>query len=329
MSNTVLVIGGSGFIGSHLLRGLVERGDNPVNLDIRPPHNEAEWWLRPIADRVQFEQGSVALMSDVMRVVKEYEPDAIIHIAATGIVDDGLYDPWGTLQVNVAGSLNVFEATRIFGVRRLVYFSSIGVLPKILYEPIDTNHPVVTATDGPGIGFYAPSKVAAEAYLWIYNQSYGVDFITIRPSAVYGFGMQVPMFIKPMVENSLRGLPTRFETGGPVPRDYTHVDDLTQIALAAANLPADQVQDRVFYGATGEPLVTAAEVAEVVRSLIPGADIKIGDGMSEYDELDLRFRGVFDIGNAQKQLNYRPRFTDIRQGTLNYIKHCRNYFAET
>lgn len=329
MGNTILVTGGSGFIGSYLLRLLAERGDTPVNLDIRPPRDEAEWWLKPVADRVQFKKGSVSRMADVIEVVKDCTPDTIIHIAATGVVDDGLNDPWGVLDVNVVGALNVLEATRLFEVRRLVNFSSIGVLPKVIYEPIDTNHPVMTATDGPGIGFYAPSKVAAEVFCWTYHQSYGVDFITIRPSAVYGFGMQVPMFIKPMVENAVQGLPTRFETGSSVPRDYTHVHDVTQLALAAVDIPADAVQDRVFYGATGRPLVTAGEAAEVVKALIPGADIHVGQDLSEYDKLDIRFRGIFDIENAQNQLNYRPHFADLRDGVSNYIEEYRKYIAHT
>jgi len=54
-----------------------------------------------------------------------------------------------------------------------------------------------------------------------YRQSFGLDFIILRPSATYGFGMRWPIFIKPMVENSVRGLPVRFETGSEVPRDYT------------------------------------------------------------------------------------------------------------
>ena len=64
---------------------------------------------------------------------------------------------------------------------------------------------------GPWAGFYGASKIASEAFCFAYREVFGVDFVVIRPSAVYGFGMKVPMLLKPMVENSVRGKPTRSE----------------------------------------------------------------------------------------------------------------------
>ncbi len=329
MNRTVLVTGGSGFIGSYVLRLLAERGDTVVNFDVREPGPEAAWWLKPVADRIQFVQGSIDDWADVVAAVKAHRPDGIIHIAA--IVNLVLLNrrPGLALNVNVGGTFNVLEATRLFNVERLVYFSSIAVLPGIQYEPVDVNHPVLLATEGPGASFYAAAKVACEALCWAYRQSFGLDFIILRPSAVFGFGMQWPIFIKPMVENSVRGLPTRFEKGREFPRDYTHAADVAQLAVKAMDVPADEVQDRVFYGATGRPLVTAGEVAEVVKSLIPGADIEIGSGLSEADLLEIRYRGVLSIENAQEQLGYEPQFADIEQGVADYVETYRRYLAET
>jgi nucleoside-diphosphate-sugar epimerase len=206
-----------------------------------------------------------------------------------------------------------------------VYFSSIAVLPGIQYEPVDVAHPVFLGTEGPGGGFYAAAKVASEAFCWAYHQAFGLDFIVLRPSAVYGFGMRYPIYIKPMVENSVRGLPTRFERGREFPRDYTHAADVAQAAIKAVDIPADQVRDRIFYAATGRPLVTAGQVAEVVKKLIPGADIEIGSGLSKADLIEIRYRGVLSIDNAREQLGYEPEFADIEQGVANYIELYRGY----
>lgn len=227
------------------------------------------------------------------------------------------------------GTYNVLEAARQFGVDRVVYYSSIGVLPGVRYEPIDTNHPVLLAAEGPGASFYAASKVAGEAFCWAYNQSFGLDFITIRPSAVYGFGMQYPIFIKPMVENSVRGLTTNFEQGREFPRDYTHVADVAQLTVQALDVAPGQVRDRVFYGATGEALVTAGQVAEIVKGSIPGAEIGIGSGLSDADLIEIRYRGVLSIENGQEQLGYRPTYANIREGIADYIDTYRAYLAET
>lgn len=329
MSCTVLVTGGSGFIGSYVLRLLAERGDNVINFDTRTPGPEAAWWLKRVADRIQFVQGSIDDWASIVAAVKEHQPEAILHIAA--VVNPVLLSqqPRLALNVNLGGTFNLLEVARLFDIKRVVYFSSIGVLPAIQYEPVDANHPVLLATEGPGASFYGAAKAAGEAFCWAYRQSFGLDFIILRPSAVYGFGMQWPLFVKPMVENAVQGLPTRFEQGREFPRDYTHAADVAQLALKALDIPAEKVRERVFYAATGRPLVTAGQVAEIVKGVIPSADIEIGPGLSDADLIEIRYRGVLSIQNAQEQLGYQPRFADIRVGVADYIETYRRYLAET
>jgi nucleoside-diphosphate-sugar epimerase len=329
MSRTILVTGGSGFIGSYVLELLAERGDTAINFDIRPPGPEAAWRLKSVAGRIQFVEGTVADWSHVVAALRKYRPETIIHTAA--ITNPVLLSrqPSLALKVMVEGTFNILEAARLFEIGRVVYYSSIGVLPAVQYQPIDVNHPVLLATEGPGSSFYGAAKVSSEAFCWAYRQSFGLDFITLRPSAVYGFGMQWPLFIKPMVENSVKGLPTRFEKGREFPRDYTHAADVAQLTVKAVDIPADRVQDRVFYGASGQPLVTAGQVADLVKEVIPGADIEIGSGLSEADLLEIRYRGVLSIKNGQEQLGYQPRFANIRAGVMDYIETYRRYLAET
>ena len=328
MTRTVLVTGGSGFIGSYILRRLAERGDTVINYDVREPGPEVAWVLRPVADHIRFASGGVENWGDLVAAVRAYPPDAIIHTAA--VVNTVLLAkrPSLAMTINTGGTFNVLEVARLFGIKRVVCFSSIGVLPSVQYQPIDVNHPVFLATEGPGSSFYGAAKAASEAFCWAYHQSFGVDFITLRPSAVYGFGMHWPLFIKPMVENSVRGLPTRFEKGREFPRDYTHASDVAQLVVKAVDIPANTVRDRVFYAATGRPLVTAGKLAEVIKKLIPGADIEIGSGLSEADMLEIRYRGVLSVENARKQLGYEPEFGDIEKGVANYIQVYRNYLAE-
>lgn len=327
MGRAVLVTGGSGFIGSYIVRLLAERGDTVINFDLRPPGAEAAWWCRSVAERVRFVQGSIDSWSDVIAAVKLYEPEGIIHTAAIGSPVVLNQRPALALSVNVQGGFHVLEAARLFDVRRVVYFSSIGVLPGLQYEPVDGNHPVLLAQEGPGSNFYGASKIAGEAFCWAYKQSFGLDFVVLRPSAVYGFGMYLPIYLKPMVENAVRGLPTVFERGREFPRDYTHAADVAQLAVRALDAPPEKVQDRVFYGATGRPLVTAGQVAEIVKELIPGAEIEVGSGLADDDLIEIRYRGVLSIDNAREQLGYEPRFANIREGLKEYIEMYREYIA--
>lgn len=224
--------------------------------------------------------------------------------------------------------MNVLAAMHRLKLRRLVCFSTIGVLPAVRYEPMDADHPVLLADQGPGASFYGAAKVASEAFCFAYRQSFGLDFVVIRPSAVYGFGMQYPIFIKPMIENSLAGLPTRFDHGRDFPRDYTHAADVAQLTrLALAAEPA-ALRHRIFYGATGEPLVTAGALAQMVRLQLPGADIELGSGFSDADRVELAYRGRLDVRSAREQLGYHPRFTDLRDGIADYIALQRRYLAD-
>ena len=325
MGRTILITGGSGFIGSYIMRSLAERGDTVINFDSQPPRPEAAWWLKPVQESITFVQGGIDSWSSVSETVQRYHPESIIHLAAIGSPVVLKQRPDLALNVNIQGSFNILEAARVSNVKRVVYFSSIGVLPSVRYEPIDTNHPVLLATEGPGASFYGASKIAGEALCWAYHQSFGLDFIVLRPSAVYGFGMFLPIYIKPMVENSLRGLPTRFQYGREFPRDYTHVEDVAQLAIKALDVPAANVRDCVFYAATGQPLVTSGQAAEIVASLIPGADIEVGAGLSDDDLVEIRYRGILSIKNAQEQLDYQPRFAHLRDGIVNYIEMHKQY----
>lgn len=328
MSRKVFVTGGCGFIGSHVARQLAERGDQVVIFDAREPDREVQWWLKPVRENVSLARGSIDAWPELLSAVKDAAPDAIVHAAAIGDPAVLQCRPDLAMRVNVEGSINVLEACRLFDVRRVVLFSSIGALPGIRYQPVDTAHPVLLPDEGPGSGFYGASKIAVEAFCFGYRQAFGTDFIVLRPSAVYGFGMQHPIFIKPMVEDALHHRPTRFRNGREFPRDYTHVEDVAQLTVRAVDVPAEKVRDRLFYAATGRPLRTAGEVAQIVKRCVPTADIEIGSGFSETDQLEIRYRGVLSIENASRQLGYEPRFTRLEDGIADYIAHYRRFLAE-
>jgi nucleoside-diphosphate-sugar epimerase len=137
MSRKILVTGGSGFIGSYILRALAERGDQVICLDVREPGPEAAWLLQPVSGQIEYVQGGVDSLSSVVAAVKMHQPDAIIHAAA--ITNPLLLSkqPGLALRVMVEGSFNVLETARIFDIGRVVYLSSIGVLPAVQYQPIE------------------------------------------------------------------------------------------------------------------------------------------------------------------------------------------------
>jgi nucleoside-diphosphate-sugar epimerase len=321
---TTLVTGGAGFIGGHLVRALLDTGRSVVVFDVRGLIPEARFAVGADADDVAVELGSIGDQARVLDVFRAHRPDEVVHMA---MILDPAYlatNRSTAFEVNVGGVVNVLEAMISFETGRLVNFSSIGVIPRVLYKPIDADHPLLLADAGPGTDFYGSTKVAAEAICFAYHQALGLDFRTIRPSAVYGLGMnQYVGPIKAMVENAVRGEPAHFEFGGAHPRAYTHARDIAGLVIAMLDAPDEA--DRIFYGSTGEPMATTSEVAEIVRELVPGADVEIGEELSEAEKPVVALRGELSVENARTQLGWEPQYASLRDGIAQYVEHYRAF----
>jgi nucleoside-diphosphate-sugar epimerase len=323
----VLITGSSGFIGSYLVREFASNGHAVAGLDARAPGPAHAFIQGAVAAGVPLELGDLQSWSTIVAALERHRPEVLVHNASFVRPDILAREPLTAMSANLAPALMVMEAARLFAVRRLVLFSTIGVFPRAIRRPIDADHPVLMAREGTPDTFYGAAKIAAEAFAFAYFESFGLDVIIVRPSAVYGFGMNWAIYIKTMVEGALDGSPVRFATGGDMPRDYTHALDVAQLARLCAEVPVGMVRDRIFYGATGRETVTAGQAAAVVRELVPGADIKIGPGIDPEDVRDAATRGRFDITAAQAQLGYQPRFADLRAGVVEYIRMYRAFQA--
>lgn len=321
----VLLTGSSGFIGSYIVCELIEAGHEVVGIDIKEPEPRSAWIQAPVAESMTLESGSVDQWGPLAAAIEKHRPSAIVHAAALVRPDILEREPFTALRINTVSSINVFEAARVFGISRVVYVSSIGVLAPRVQAVIDANHPIFTATEATPDTFYGAAKISSEAFAFAYYHGLDVDIKIVRPSAAYGFGMQWPNYVRPMVENSLEGKLTRFETGADMPRDYVHAADVAQLIRRCVDVEPDAVTDRIFHGGTGRDPVTAGEVAQIARDLIPDADIEIGPGIPEEERRDALTRGRFDMSSAKEQLGFDPQFADIRLGLADYINRHREF----
>ena len=324
----VLVTGGLGFIGGYITRDLAGAGREVVALARSESSTpEMSYALRDHLGSLAVEVGSVEDLAGLVEIFNRVRPKVVVHSASNVEVASLYRDPYRAFQSNVGGTVNVLEAARRTGVQRVVDISSIGVLPAIQYQPIDAAHPIVLSRQGPGSGAYGAAKASGELFAFAYQRAFGLDVRIIRPSAVYGFGMRwhSANYMKQFVEPAVRGEAVRLSSGGPVPRDYTHVLDVASLTAAVLDAPDDA--DRIFYAATGEPLVTAADAAAIVMELVPGASIEVADVLGPDDLHELAFRGILSIENAREQLNWEPAYRSLRAGIGEYIDRYRAFIT--
>jgi UDP-glucose 4-epimerase len=316
-----MITGGSGFLGTYVTQLLAKRGNHIIIFDATMPIPALAALTAPYEQQITYVRGQILDLASIIRCVQHYKVERIFHAAALYDPPYSLEDPAITFQINVNGTINVLEAARLSDVQRVVQSSSIAVYAPKQYEPINELHPIQLPSAGNPLGPYGASKAAAEIVGMTYYTTNGIDFIGLRNSAIYGYGMRYPMYIKPMVENSIHGLPTRFATGGDMQRDYTHVKDIAQAVIKALHIPASRLHQRLFNIGSGT-MHSASQVAETVRTILPNADIEIGAGLSELEQSDMKARGMLDLTAARQQLNYEPQFS-LEAGIRDFIEMYR------
>ncbi len=327
MPKTIMVTGGSGFLGSYVCRLLAEQGYRVVSYDIVPLQGKRLYVHKPVRDSILYARGQITDLSHVIAVCQRMDVDAIVHAAAFVGVEDSVEQAYFTYEVNSKGAIVVYETARLLNMERVVLISSNAVYQAKQYEPIDEKHPVFSPSSGNPAAHYGASKLAAEIIGLTYCMFNGVDLIALRMSSIYGFGMQNPLYVKPMVESAVLGVSCNFPTGGDMQRDYTYVRDSARAVLGAVEADSTQLSQRVF-NISGGRLYSARQVADIVKELVPTARLEIGPGLSIIEQSDIKARGMLDCTRAKEVLGYSPGY-DLRQGIQDYIALMNRYLQDS
>jgi nucleoside-diphosphate-sugar epimerase len=322
----VLVTGGAGFLGGYIMAALQRQGHEAFAYDIVPPSGDTLAVAPDIAKR--FRSGQINDIARLFAVCRAEKIDAIIHSAAKVGLEPSLEQPIATYQTNVMGLINVCEVARQLEMRRVVFVSSNAAYHKGSGATLVETDPAFSIREANPAGHYGTSKMAGEAIGLAYANFQNVDFLAIRITAIYGFGMRSPMYIKPMVENAVLGKPTRFATGGRMKRDYTHVLDCSDGLVTALSAPPWKAgEQRVINVASGSAR-TASEVAQVVRATIPGADIEIGEDLTALEEQNVKMRTSLDVAAAKRLLNWSPQWP-LEKGIAEYAETFRRHLSHS
>jgi UDP-glucose 4-epimerase len=301
----VLVTGGAGFIGSNLVRALVERGD-----EVRVLDNFSTGFRANLEELdVEIVEGELRSYERAHNAVRGTE--LVYHLGALGSVPRSVQDPLNSNAVNVEGTLNVLLAGRDENVRRVVFASSTSVY--------GTNPPLPTREDAllDPISPYGVAKLAAERYCGAFSRVYeAFETVVLRYFNVYGprqspfsqYAAVIPLFIAAIAD----GEPITIYGDGEQSRDFTYVGDAVAATIAAGD--ADGASGRAFNVAGGKP-ATVNEVADTIGLLL-GKPVE--RALAARRAGDIRDSHA-DLNAARQVLGYEPQ-VELEEGLRRTIE---------
>ena len=288
-----LVTGGAGFIGSHIVDALLERGSQVRVLDNLSTGNLKN--LSHVADRIEFIEGDVREAQAVAKAVRKV--DCVFHQAALPSVPRSVENPLDTHHACITGTLNVLNESRLAGVQRVVYAGSSSAYGNLAFSS-------KRETDRPGpLSPYAVAKLSGEYYCHAFHQTYGLQTVAIRYFNVFGprqdpnsaYSAVIPLFIAAL----LKGQRPVIYGDGLQSRDFTFVKNVVHGNLLASQ--AQGVGGRVFNVAGGRSFSLLDLLAKLNNYLGTSIDPIHKDPRTG----DVK-HSLADITQASQALSYEP-----------------------
>jgi len=302
----VLVTGGAGFIGSHVVDMLIEAGYEVVVVDNLSTGRKAN-----INPQAKFYHTDIC-SEDLRKVFELERPEVIDHHAAQIDVRRSMVEPTFDADVNILGGIRLLELAREFGVRKFIYISSGGAAyGEPIYLPCDEKHPIQPLCP------YGASKYTFELYLYIYKESFGLDYSVLRYPNVYGprqdpYGEAgvVAIFTGKM----LRGHPVIINGTGEQVRDFVFVRDCARANLMVLEKGGGQVFN------LGDGKGTSINQIFAHLKEITGYPLEAEYGPPKAGET---FRIYLDASLAKKNLDWTP-LTKLEEGLYETVEYFRN-----
>lgn len=299
---TVMITGAFGFLGTNLCDEYLRAGRKVVAYDLT-------YRIPRFLKEFENDENLITVRGDVtdpwrlIESIKRYDVTDMIH-AATLLEDKAsLQRPYNFLRTNIMGGLNVLEAARHCGIRRLVVVSSRAAYGS--YEP--SQGPLKEESFLKPSGFYGASKAAIDLVLPLYRRHYKVDAVSIRTTGIFGPGqgesgmsdVGTATLIYSMLNNVLSGKPFSLSSGGDHYLEFCYVKDLTKWIKVV--MEREHLQHPLYNLCYGQSF-SIKEIVDIIKELLPDADISIGPGRLGGNEV----RAALDICRARDEFGYRP-----------------------
>ena len=298
----ILVTGGAGFIGSHLVDEALEEGYDVVTID-----NLNNGKLENLNKDAKFYKVDIVDIDNLSLVFEKEKPDYVIHLAAQISLRESLKNPIYDAEQNILGSINILECCRKFNVKKVVYASSAAVYGFPKYLPVDEKHPINPFSP------YGVSKHTVEHYLQYYHENFEIDYIILRYSNVYG-ERQDPLgeagVIAIFIDKLKKGERPIIFGDGEQTRDFIYAKDVVEANLLALE---KETENKVFNISTN----TETSVNELFKKI---KEIMNSNINPTYEKPIKEVRNIrLDNSLAEKELNWKPK-VELNEGLKKIAK---------
>ena len=310
-----LVTGGAGFIGSHVCERLLHDGHAVWTLDDLNPYYDPQLKRRNLRDiqslakPFEFVHGDLCDRAALDELFGSVKFDQVIHLAARAGVRPSLAEPALYQRVNVEGTVNLLEAARKSGVKKIIIASSSSVYGVNSKVPFNENDPIFSA-----ISPYAASKLACESLGHVYHHVYGLEVVMLRLFTVYGPRQRPDLAIRKFATLIQGGKPIPVFGDGRMARDYTYITDTVAGIIAATQ---KEFGYQIFNLGESQT-VTLARLIELLEAAL-GKKAVIDRQPLQPGDVPVTFA---DITKARAQLGYDPQ-VKIEAGIRSFIDWFR------
>jgi len=310
----VLITGGAGLTGAGLARALLDRDEKVISFDVSTNEDLA----KENGKNVLQIRGDVSNWPEVLNVVKEHKVQTIFHLAAILTVPSEA-NPWACVKINALGTFHVLEAARLFGVRKVLFASSIGSYG-VTADTVVTEETIQRPTN-----IYGVTKVFGELLGLYYFKRFGIDFRGVRFPQVVGPGViseGIGQYNPKLIEAAVQGEP--FEAW--VPEDtimpMIYIKDAVKSLVMLYDAPEERIQTRIYGVGQITPAPTARELADEVRKRYPDAKITFRphpDAMVILKNIPRYIKG----DRAEEEWGWKPSYS-LQEMVNDFIEELKN-----
>ena len=324
----VALIGGAGFIGHNMALALKERGAEVEVIDGLEVNHLVHYaatpssvpnrdlYIRILLERLRLlEEAGIPLRrqdardyNGLSRVLTEFAPDTIVHLAAVAHANRSNKDPFSTFDHSMRTLENALDWSRASDLHRFVFFSSSMVYGNFLSETVAEDHPLEP------IGIYGALKLGGEKLVIAYNQVFDMPYTILRPSALYGPRCVSRRVSQAFIESAIVGDTLRVDGEGDERIDFTYIDDV--VAGVIRSIEHDGARNQIFNMTAGKAR-SLRDLVTLVQQHFPEIEV-------EYVERDrLRpFRGTLSMDKARELIGHVPA-VELEDGLRRYVEWYR------